>query len=362
MTEGQFFDAMRSYPIGVAIPPSDIDDALRTCDPWRPVWRKFINHPEWDVRTVVRTNAEDPWKPVANTQQALELRDKFGFEISYTAYRRRVTLWRRSEVWRYKVLMGVGRLVNPVFDWFEEMAKVPGIRHVVLVAAILFKLAAKGKTLVSMLVAIAAYTWVFGLPFALGLIAMLFVHEMGHVYVIRRYGMKATAPMFIPFVGAFINMEETPENAWDEAMIGFGGPLVGGLASLGVMMLSQYCHSPILQAIAYIGFVLNLFNMLPIRPMDGGRIIQAVSPWFHAFGCVVGVVLTFVVASPLLGLMSVIGITEIAPLFRMGRQKNVPLLSKLAVGVAYLVTIAVLVYGAEATFLTNQAMEILKRQ
>jgi Zn-dependent protease len=244
----------------------------------------------------------------------------------------------------------------------RTITEMPVIRHLIPALIIMSKVAAKGKSLLSMILAVAVYTWTWGLPFAVGLIAMLFIHEMGHVHVIRRYGIKASAPMFIPFVGAVINMEKVPQKAWDEAMIGFGGPLAGGLASFATMGLAMYFHSQVLQCIAYVGFTLNLFNMLPMRPLDGGRIIQAVSPWIHVLGCVAGLGLTFVISSPLLGIMTVLGIMEIYPLFKMGRQKDVPSWHRLAVGIAYLVTIAALLYGAEATFLPTHAIKTIQGQ
>lgn len=350
----QFFKAMRSYPTDTYIMPEDIN---RHLEPWgeeaRQVWRAFMDSGEWVLIPCVRMNTKDDWRGAMDLTHATFARDTLGWQADFMALR-------RPDYTRIRITNAISKTWSKIGKGLRAFAGLPIVRHLLLALVVLSKMAAKGKTLLSMAFMIAVYTWTWGLPFAFGMVIMIYLHEMGHVYVIRRYGIKATAPIFIPFVGALIGMKEMPKKAWDEAMVGFGGPLGGGLASFATMGMAMYFHSQILQCIAYVGFILNLFNMLPMRPMDGGRIIQAVSPWIHVLGCVAGLGLTFVIKSPILGIMTFLGFAEIFPLFRMERQKDVAPWHRVVVGIAYLVTIAALMYGAEATFLPDSAIKTLQ--
>ena len=144
-------------------------------------------------------------------------------------------------------------------------------------------------TVVTMSVSAVAYTFWLGPWFAIGLVAMLFIHEMGHVIALNMRGYKASAPVFIPFLGAVI-FAPRMDNRDDEAFVGIGGPVLGSLAAalvLGVWFFVEDKESDlavILLMVSYIGMFLNAFNMLPIRPLDGGRITQAVGPGFKYVG------------------------------------------------------------------------------
>jgi Zn-dependent protease len=143
------------------------------------------------------------------------------------------------------------------------------------------------------LVSIAAYSLWFGWTFAIGVVALLFIHEMGHVIQLRREGIKATAPMFIPFLGAFIQQKSMPENALAEARVGLAGPILGSLGAAACFVLAEATGSDFLRALAYIGFFINLFNLLPVVPLDGGRAMAAMAPWmwFVGFGVLVTLLL-----------------------------------------------------------------------
>lgn len=151
------------------------------------------------------------------------------------------------------------------------------------------------KTGGSMLLSIAVYAvmffhdmrhWPLAIAMAVGFALLILVHEMGHVLAMRRYKMAGSPPVFIPFVGALINLRRNPRNAWEEAVIGIGGPLLGtagALACYAIYWLSPH-HNPILLTLSFWGFLLNLFNLLPIPPLDGGRVTAAVSPWIWMLG------------------------------------------------------------------------------
>lgn len=130
-----------------------------------------------------------------------------------------------------------------------------------------------------MLITIGVYATVWGWKFALGFVILIFLHECGHLIVAKKFGLKVSAPMFIPFVGAFILLKEAPRNAWMEACVGIGGPMFGSLAALLCHAVGIHFGAPLFVALAYMGYFLNLFNLAPVGMLDGGRIVTALSPW-----------------------------------------------------------------------------------
>ena len=118
----------------------------------------------------------------------------------------------------------------------------------------------------TMLVSIAAYTVIWGLSFAAGFVVLLLVHEMGHVIQLRREGIKASAPMFIPFLGAVISARSLGDNALAEARVGLGGPILGSIGSAACIGIWHATGNDLWRALAFTGFFLNLFNLLPVVP------------------------------------------------------------------------------------------------
>lgn len=143
------------------------------------------------------------------------------------------------------------------------------------------------KTAGSMLISIVLYAllfsgtrgWNFGLQFATGFVLLILVHELGHLLAMRYFGLSASPPIFIPFLGAVINLRQMPRNALEEAIVGIGGPVTGTLAAGVTYLLYLQTGSELLLRLAEFGFLLNLFNMIPVPPLDGGRVTAAVSPW-----------------------------------------------------------------------------------
>lgn len=151
------------------------------------------------------------------------------------------------------------------------------------------------KTLGSMAISIAVYAamtrgnWLF----ATGFVLLILVHELGHVAAMRYYGLSASPPIFIPFVGALINLREAPKNAKEEAVVGIAGPVAGSLASAACLAwAAAHPHQGIFFLLAYFGFMINLFNLLPVPPLDGGRVTAAVSPWIWMPG--IGVLVVWI--------------------------------------------------------------------
>lgn len=131
----------------------------------------------------------------------------------------------------------------------------------------------------TMLLMIWVYTMMWGWQFAVGFVLLLLVHECGHLLVAKKFGLKVGAPVFIPFMGAFIALKEAPRNAWMESCVGIGGPLLGTVGALTCSVLGELLDAPVLTALAWFGYFLNLFNLTPVGMLDGGRIVTALSRW-----------------------------------------------------------------------------------
>jgi Zn-dependent protease len=191
---------------------------------------------------------------------------------------------------------------------------------------------------ITALVSIGAYALWFPWQFAVGLVALIFIHEMGHVVVLQRYGVKATAPIFIPFLGALVGMKQLPKNAVVEAYVGLGGPVIGSLGAMAVYGIYLLTDHPIFLALAYIGILLNLFNLLPVLPLDGGRAVGAISRWLWVVGVAGLVALMILRPSPIIFIILLFGAPE---LFRAIRSRGesdyytVPFRERLTIGTIY---------------------------
>ncbi len=207
----------------------------------------------------------------------------------------------------------------------------------------------------SMIVSVGAYALLGGWWFGVGLVGLIFVHEMGHVIALRRQGVPATAPLFIPFVGAMIGMKQMPANAWREAEVALAGPLLGTIGAALVWAAGAHYHSRFLVALAFTGFLINLFNLIPVVPLDGGRAVAALHPAIWLFGLVALLALEVVRPSPILPLIILFGGME---LWRRWRSRNSPAfasyyrvtaLQRTVVACAYLGLAGLLVLAMSAT-------------
>jgi Zn-dependent protease len=163
----------------------------------------------------------------------------------------------------------------------------------------------------SMLISVLVYSWIFGWRYALGFVLLLFIHEMGHYLAARYKGLDVGAPTFIPFVGAWIALKDKPHDAQTEAFIGLGGPLLGSIAALLVYFWARSEGSNLLLAIAYSGFFLNLFNLIPLSPFDGGRITAVLSPRIWLLGVPVLAAMFWFRPSPMLILIAVLAAPQV---------------------------------------------------
>jgi Zn-dependent protease len=191
--------------------------------------------------------------------------------------------------------------------------------RMIKILMLLLTAAKLGKVLTvvgTMAISVVAYSFVFGWAYSVGFVLLIFVHEMGHFVAARQKGLNVGAPTFIPFVGAWIALKETPMNVETEAYVGFAGPFVGTVGALACYFLARAYDSQLLLALSYSGFFLNLFNLIPLSPLDGGRITAILSPRVWLFGAPILVAVFFWRPSPLLIMMAVLSVPQLLKAFR----------------------------------------------
>jgi Zn-dependent protease len=227
-------------------------------------------------------------------------------------------------------------------------------------AKFLFLALAKVKavtTLGTMFISIVAYALAFGWPFAFGFVLLLFVHEMGHVIQLRREGVEASAPIFIPFVGALVWAKSLGEDAVAEARVGLAGPILGTIGTLIPLAVWLATGSDLWRALAYVGFFINLINLLPVLPLDGGRAMAVLGPKIWIAGIIVAVAATVVFLGPFMLLfVLLLGGPELYHRFKNRHSEQsrefhaVPTRAKVAVAAVYLTLTALLVVGIVETY------------
>ncbi|HEY5197398.1 MAG TPA: site-2 protease family protein [Solirubrobacteraceae bacterium] len=211
------------------------------------------------------------------------------------------------------------------------------------------------------IVSVVAYSLFFGWWFAVGFVVLLFIHEMGHVIALRREGIPASAPMFIPFLGAVITARTLGDNALAEARVGLAGPILGSVGAAACALIGIATGSDLLQALAYTGFFLNLFNLIPVVPLDGGRAMAAMSPAMWLVGFLGMLALGFVSGNPILFVFAAIGGFESWRRWKLIRQRSlvtaayyrVSPRARLAVGGVYVGLMFTLALAMWATYVPH---------
>jgi Zn-dependent protease len=213
----------------------------------------------------------------------------------------------------------------------------------------------------TMLVSIAAYAVIWGFPFAVGFVVLLLVHELGHVIQLRREGIKASAPMFIPFLGAVISARSLGDNAVAEARVGLAGPILGSIGAAACILVWHATGNDIWRALAFTGFFLNLFNLLPVVPLDGGRAMAAMAPWMWFAGFAGLIALAIVFPNPIILIIVVFGGLETYRRWKLRKEGSpeqqayykVKPRDRALVAAVYLSLVALLVVGMNATHLAR---------
>ena len=177
-----------------------------------------------------------------------------------------------------------------------------------------------GGTLLTMLISVGAYAWLFGWRYAVGVVSMLFLHEMGHYIAAKQRGLRVRLPMFIPFAFAWVTLEDTPHDAETEAYIGLAGPMLGTVAAIGAYFLARNGDHRWLLAVSYTGFFINLINMIPLPPLDGGRVTAVLSPRIWLLGVPILGALMVYHFSWILLLIAIVAAPHVITAFRFNPQ------------------------------------------
>jgi Zn-dependent protease len=203
----------------------------------------------------------------------------------------------------------------------------------------------KLSSLASMLLSSAAYGYIFGWPFGIGMVGLIFVHECGHAIAMHHHKIPFTPMVFVPFMGASIGMTEHPANAEIEAQVALAGPILGSCAALSLGLAGNLTDSQLLLALADWGYMINLFNLLPseylipslppsllhplllvVGTLDGGRVLGAISPYFGlvGLGAGAGIIYSGMVSNPLFYLIMMGGTYHTVSQFAGWNESHLP--------------------------------------
>jgi Zn-dependent protease len=212
------------------------------------------------------------------------------------------------------------------------------------------------------LVSVVLYSLFWGWTFAFGFVVLMFVHEMGHVIQLRREGIKASPPMFVPGFGAVVMMRSLPDDALAEARVGLAGPILGTAGAAVCLAIGEATNSDMLRALAYVGFLLNLINLVPLVPFDGGRAMAAMAPWLWFVGLGAMVALLLVTHNPFLLIFVLLGGMETWRRWKLRGTRSleqaayyrVSPRNRTLVGIVYIGLIVALAFGMhESQILTS---------
>lgn len=213
----------------------------------------------------------------------------------------------------------------------------------------------------SLVATIVAYAVQFPLGVVVGFVVITLIHEIGHAVVIRMKGLRAGLMVFIPFIGGAVTMKGQPRTVFDDALIGLAGPFAGTLASLIALQIYKWSSDPLYLYIAWIGFALNLFNLLPIGMLDGGRISAAITKWMWVFGGAIIVWKVFDQPNPLTILIAVLAAFQVYA--SINREKTDPhfyeirAAQRAAIAVLYF---ALVIFLGHQTWITFERLELLR--
>jgi Zn-dependent protease len=204
-------------------------------------------------------------------------------------------------------------------------AKTAGLAGVLAVGATALKSSKLLVTGLTMLASIWIYSKGMGLPFAALFVLLIWVHEMGHVIAFRVYRLPVSAPVFIPFLGALVRAGRAAENAVDDAWLGLGGPLLGSVGALAALFFGHASGNDLLLAVGHVAVAINLFNLIPVTPLDGSHAAKAMTPRLWALALLPIGALAWRFSEPLLVLAALLplgGIIEGARLAKLGGPRG----------------------------------------
>jgi Zn-dependent protease len=214
----------------------------------------------------------------------------------------------------------------------------------------------------SFAVTIAAYTTQFPFGVVTGFVVITLIHEIGHAVAIRRKGLRAGFMVFIPFIGGAVTMKGQPRTVYDDAIIGLAGPAFGTIATLATLQIYKWTSDPLYLVIAFVGFFLNLLNLLPIGMLDGGRISAAITKWMWVLGGGAIVYKVIDQPNPLTIIIAVLAAFQVYA--SIVREKTDPrfyeitALQRAAIAVLYF---ALVIFLGHQTWMTYDRLELLRQ-
>jgi Zn-dependent protease len=134
----------------------------------------------------------------------------------------------------------------------------------------------------SIFISVGAYALIWGWKFAIGFVALILIHEMGHFVEAKRQGLEVTLPTFVPFLGAYVLIKNSPLNPWNNALVALAGPAVGGAGAAAFWGIGEAIDSDLMRALAFVGFMINLINLVPVGILDGGAVWNAIKLARHS--------------------------------------------------------------------------------
>jgi Zn-dependent protease len=214
----------------------------------------------------------------------------------------------------------------------------------------------------SFVVTIVAYATKWPLAVVIGFVVITLIHEIGHAVAIRAKGLRAGFMVFIPFIGGAVSLKDQARSVYDDALIGLAGPAAGTAASLVSLQIYKWTADPLWLLIAFLGFALNLINLLPIGMLDGGRISAAVTKWMWVFGGAAVIYKVVQQPNPLIVLIAVLAAFQVYA--SLNREKSDP--HYFEITGAQRAAIAVLYFGlviflGHQTWMTYDRLELLRR-
>lgn len=224
---------------------------------------------------------------------------------------------------------------------------------------LVFKSAAilvKFKFAASMALALIAYTWLYGWVFAVGFVALIAIHEFGHIAAFRLQGVKASMPTFIPFLGAYTKTESPVRSAGHLAAAALAGPGAGTIGGIGCLELSRLMHSPLLQVLGYVTFFLSFINLIPLWILDGAKVVRVLHPAVFFGALAVGLVVELSHPTRMLPFLIVLGAVALYQRWRNHAQfaadyHATPAVVRSWLGVGYVCIAVVCLWGINVTYI-----------
>jgi Zn-dependent protease len=171
-------------------------------------------------------------------------------------------------------------------------------------------------TILSMTITIWIYSAKLGWTLASGLMVLLLIHECGHLVASFLLGMRVSAPIFIPYMGAIIDLKEVGHNRWKLALMGIAGPLAGTIATVGCFTIYHANGSSIMAALAAGGCIQNLFNLIPMGSLDGGHVVGAIARWLWVPGYLLMSWLAWQIHTPVICISLVVMLPQVLSVFQ----------------------------------------------